>query len=424
MAVRLSSLPILAGLDRSRWNAVVDWLAVGVAISLPVSTSATSVLVALWILAVLPTLDGAAVRREVANPAAYLPVLLWLLAAIGMLWADVSFADRLGGLSKFHRLLVIPLLLIHFRRSERGIWAIYGFLAASVAVLVVSWGLAIIPGLTWRGKDFGVPTKDYIFQAMNFLICAFGLLGYAGDAGRTQRWRSALIAVALALLFLANIFFVVTSRTALLVIPVLLLWLGWREFRWKGLIGAILAGVVVAAGTWFESPYLHRRLTTSIQEFDDYRASDAPNSTGLHLEFLRKSLSFVETAPIVGHGTGSITEQFRQSEHGRNSASSAYADNPHNQIFAVAIQLGLVGTVVLLAMWLAHLLLFAGGGGLTAWIGTIIVVQNVVSSLFNSHLFDFTSGWLYVFGVGIVGGMMLRARDAGATSAARPALVS
>jgi O-antigen ligase len=424
MAVRLSSLPILAGLDRSRWNAVVDWLAVGVAISLPVSTSATSVLVALWILAVLPTLDSAAVRREVANPAAYLPVLLWLLAAIGMLWADVSFADRLGGLSKFHRLLVIPLLLIHFRRSERGIWAIYGFLAASVAVLVVSWGLAIIPGLTWRGKDFGVPTKDYIFQAMNFLICAFGLLGYAGDAGRTQRWRSALIAVALALLFLANIFFVVTSRTALLVIPVLLLWLGWREFRWKGLIGAILAGVVVAAGTWFESPYLHRRLTTSIQEFDDYRASDAPNSTGLHLEFLRKSLSFVETAPIVGHGTGSITEQFRQSEHGRNSASSAYADNPHNQIFAVAIQLGLVGTVVLLAMWLAHLLLFAGGGGLTAWIGTIIVVQNVVSSLFNSHLFDFTSGWLYVFGVGIVGGMMLRARDAGATSAARPALVS
>ena len=423
MAVRLSSLPMFAGLDRSRWQAVVDWLAVGVAISLPWSTSATSILVALWILAVLPTFDTAAVRRELSNPAAYLPVLLWLLAAVGMLWADVSFADRLGGLSKFHRLLVIPLLLIHFRRSERGIWAIYGFLAASIAVLVVSWGLAIIPGLTWRGKDFGVPTKDYIFQAMNFLICAFGLLGYAGDVGRTQRWRSALIAAALALLFLANIFFVVTSRTALLVIPVLLLWLGWREFRWKGLIGAVLAGVVLAAATWFESPYLHQRLTASVQELDDYRTSDAPNSTGLHLEFLRKSLSFVETAPVIGHGTGSITEQFRQSEHGHNSASSVYADNPHNQIFAVAIQLGLIGTVVLLAMWLAHLLLFAGGG-LTAWIGTIVVVQNVVSSLFNSHLFDFTSGWLYVFGVGIVGGMMLRARDAGATNAARPALVS
>jgi hypothetical protein len=35
-------------------------------------------------------------------------------------------------------------------------------------------------------------------------------------------------------------------------------------------------------------------------------------------------------------------------------------------------------------------------------------VQNVVSSLFNSHLFDFTQGWLYVIGVGIAGGMVLR----------------
>ena len=38
----------------------------------------------------------------------------------------------------------------------------------------------------------------------------------------------------------------------------------------------------------------------------------------------------------------------------------------------------------------------------------MVVVENVVSSLFNSHLFDFASGWLYVFGVGVVGGMVLR----------------
>ena len=39
-------------------------------------------------------------------------------------------------------------------------------------------------------------------------------------------------------------------------------------------------------------------------------------------------------------------------------------------------------------------------------------IDNVVSSLFNSHLFDFGEGWLYVFGVGLTGGMMLRAADA------------
>ena len=39
------------------------------------------------------------------------------------------------------------------------------------------------------------------------------------------------------------------------------------------------------------------------------------------------------------------------------------------------------------------------------------MTYNVVSSLFNSHLFDFGEGWLYVFGVGLTGGMMLRAAD-------------
>jgi len=121
----------------------------------------------------------------------------------------------------------------------------------------------------------------------------------------------------------------------------------------------------------------------------------------------------VETAPIVGHGTGSIPDQFRQSETGHDSASAFHSQNPHNQFFAVAIQLGLIGTAVLIAMWIAHLLLFTGGSGLVAWIGMIVVVQNIVSSLFNSHLFDFTAGWLYVFGVGVVGGMVLRQKDLG-----------
>jgi len=59
-------------------------------------------------------------------------------------------------------------------------------------------------------------------------------------------------------------------------------------------------------------------------------------------------------------------------------------------------------------MWLNHLLLFTGRT-LAAWIGLVVVVQNVVSSLLNSHLFDFHEGWIYVLGIGIAGGMSLRA---------------
>ena len=100
---------------------------------------------------------------------------------------------------------------------------------------------------------------------------------------------------------------------------------------------------------------------------------------------------------------------------GKIGSAEWVANNPHNQTFAVAIQLGLVGAAVLWAMWIAHLLLFRGGG-LAAWIGLVVVVQNIVGSLFNSHLFDFVQGWIYVLGVGVAGGMVLKQRAAQRTA--------
>jgi O-antigen ligase len=406
----MTAVSIPSGVDRLRRVQAADWLAIAVAVTLPWSTTATGILIALWLIVILVTLDVASLRRELKTAAGFLPVLLWLLAALGMLWADVSFTERLAGLGKFHRLLVIPLLLMQFRSSERGLWVLYGFLASVVALLFVSWGLTMTPGLPWRGvRNVGIPVKDYIFQSGSFVICAFALLGVAAELARMQRWGPAAGLVALALLFYANMFFVITSRTALLDIPVLLLLFGWREFGWKGLLGAASLAGAVGAMLWLGSPYMQERMTRSVQELQDYRASDAVNPTGLHIEFLRKSLGFVETAPIIGHGTGTIPEEFRKSAVGKTEAAAELSANPHNQVFAVGIQLGLVGVAVLLAMWIAQFLLFRTGG-LTAWFGTIVVVENIVSSSFNSHLFDFTAGWLYVFGVGVIGGMVLRQR--------------
>jgi hypothetical protein len=86
------------------------------------------------------------------------------------------------------------------------------------------------------------------------------------------------------------------------------------------------------------------------------------------------------------------------------------SENPHNQTFGVAIQLGLVGAMALFAMWISHFLLFRGDG-MATWIGLIVVTENVVGSLFNSHLFDFTQGWSYVVGVGVAAGVAFKHRD-------------
>lgn len=415
----MTTMTILRGgaLDRRALERLADWLAVAVAVSLPWSTSATGILVVLWLLAVLPTLDIAAIARELATPAGGLPVLLCALGAFGLFWADVSWSERFSGFNSFLRFLAIPLLFAQFHRSEHGMRVLVGFLLSVTLLLLYSWLLVLFPALPWEGNQPGVPVKDYILQGEEFLICAVMLLAIAFDAARLRRWGAVAGLVALAVLFLADIVFVSTGRTVLLVAPVLFLMLGWRQYRWRGLIGAAIL-FVVAGGIAAKAPYLHQRLAQSISELRAYESRDALNSTSQHLAFLQESLSIVATAPVIGHGTGSIGEQFHNVTVGQTGPGAVGSVNPHNQILAVAIQLGLVGAAVLVAMWIAHFMLFRGVG-LTAWIGLVVVAQNVVASAFNSHLFDFTQAWLYIFGVGVAGGMAMRERDGG--TGGRPA---
>jgi hypothetical protein len=147
----------------------------------------------------------------------------------------------------------------------------------------------------------------------------------------------------------------------------------------------------------------------SIDELREYSATNKATSVGQHVAFLKESLTIIYSAPVIGHGTGSIPNEFRQVTAGASGAAAVVTVNPHNQTLAVAIQLGLLGAVVLWSMWMAHLRLF-GGEGVIAWIGTIIVSENIVSSVVHSHLFDSAHGWLYVFGVGVLGGVALRQR--------------
>jgi O-antigen ligase len=96
--------------------------------------------------------------------------------------------------------------------------------------------------------------------------------------------------------------------------------------------------------------------------------------------------------------------------------------NPHNQLMFVAIEWGVLGCALLLWLWYQHLRHFRGAG-VVAWIGTLVVVQNVLSSTLNSHIFDFTEGWMYVLGVGVAAGAMLRSSEGSPRSADQAARV-
>ncbi len=390
----------------------VDLLAVLTAVALPWSTTAVAWLLGFWLASLIPlspTLQARSFLRLLASPVCRWPLALLALAMVGTLWAEGPWPERFHAISPLVKFAVIPFLLYHFERSRRGAWVLLGFLISCALLMGLSWIVMFAPELKLTAtKNAGVPVKNYIDQSQEFALCMVALTPFVVTLFRQGRRLAAAACAALVLGFFANMAFVVSARAALIYVPVLLLVFAFLHLSRRG--SALLFAGLVAAGTlvWFTSPYWRGRIADIATEYQDYR-ENIPASTGRRLEYWQKSLRFFAEAPLIGHGTGSTRVLFERDAVGQTGLAAEVTANPHNQTLNVAVQWGLLGVAMLYAMWLAHLLLFRGAG-LANWIGLLVVIQNFVSSLFNSHLFDFVEGWMYVLGVGIAGGMSLRAR--------------
>jgi O-antigen ligase len=419
MSSTVQSAPWIQGIrahidPRSRlWLLTVDLYPAIVAFVLPWSTSAVSIMVVLWLAAVLPTIRPRAFVASLARPESLLPVIFFALAVIGMLWASDSWSVRLLGLHPVAKLLVIPVLLYHFSRSRRSHWVLIAFLASCALLMGFSWLIYFVPALKFAATENpGVPVKNYVDQSQELALCLFAVAPLLLASLETKRWSAAAGWGALLLGFLCNMIFVVVARTAAVYIPVLLALFAARYFRPKAAIGFVVAAAAIVVLLGVASPYARFRVQWISHEANLRAHTDLATSDGQRMAYWRTSIRSIEEAPVIGHGTGSTKQLFDEEAAGRTGEWGNQIRNPHNQTLYVAIQWGILGCIVLYAMWYFHLALFFERS-FAAWVGLVVVVQNFVSSLVNSHLFDFHEGWIYVLGVGVAGGMVAAARRDG-----------
>lgn len=400
--------------DQALWTTIADVFAILTALSLPWSTSLVAIFVLCWLGAVAWVMDWPAYGRLLTQPICYLPFALVGLALIGTLWSDAASSTRLQAVSPTLKLLVLPGLFYHFERSSRGMWVFAAFLASCALLMVMSWVVAYDPSLSLKGAQSdarGVFVKNYIDQSQEFALCAIALIYPSLQFARSGKSGLSLLVALLAAGFIGTMAFIVVSRSAIVTIPIMLAAVALVHMRLRTTL--IIIGVMIAlvGVLWMTTTDLRWGPKKLLRDYEVYKTERSVTSVGLRLEFWKKSLQFFSQAPVIGHGTGSLRPLFeRAATDYVESTQNGVISNPHNQTLNVAVQWGTIGVILLYAMWLAHLLLFRGQG-LVAWIGLLVVVQNMFTSLFNSHLFDFHEGWMYVLGVGVAGGMTLAARQ-------------
>lgn len=401
--------------DPAAWITTSDIFIILIALSLPWSTSLVAIFAVAALVTMVPFFDAKAFLQSLKRPVSVLPVALFALALVGTLWSDAPWGARLYAVGPTAKLLMLPVLFYHFERSARGLWVFVAFLVSCTLLMAMSWIVAFYPGLSLKTFDpqRGIFVKNYIDQSQEFALCAVALAYPVITLLRARRIWPALLFGAIALSLVVNMAFVIVSRTAMVTMPIMLAVFALLHLRWRTNVIISCAVMALAALAWVASPQLRWTTETFFRDYQLYKEKNIPTSIGLRLEYWQKSLRLFAEAPVIGHGTGSTRGLFEQAAVGQSGAAADVVGNPHNQTLNIAVQWGAIGITMLYAMWLLHLLLFRGDG-LVAWIGLLVVVQNIFTSLFNSHLFDFHEGWMYVLGVGVAGGMVLKgdAREA------------
>ncbi|TMK02968.1 MAG: ligase, partial [Alphaproteobacteria bacterium] len=205
------------------WAIAADIFVILIAVALPWSTTLVAIFAAASVIAMAPFLDLKSFLQSLKRPICALPIALFALAVVGTLWSNAPWATRLYAIGPTTKLLMLPLLFYHFERSTRGVQVFVAFLASCVLLLAMSWIVVFDPRLALKPEAaYGVPVKNYIDQSQEFALCAVALAFPIVTLLRTNRIMQALLLSAIALSFVANMAFVVVSRTALVTMPIML----------------------------------------------------------------------------------------------------------------------------------------------------------------------------------------------------------
>lgn len=323
------------------------------------------------------------------NLVALMFIIFFALFLIGLSYTTVQWPLALHTLTKYSKFLLGFFLFSTFRHEKTAYFALFAFLLASSLTLIFSlikyfghWGL-----LHRFASDSGV-FKDHIFTGFLLAFTSYCFALFAFSMKNTWRWLFA----ALFLLAVYDVLFINISRSGYVVLFSLLLLLASQLFAWKGLLAGVLISIFLCGGLLFLPANFKERFNLMHSEITQYKHGSFDTSVGLRLEFYHNSVKLLKEHPWIGTGTGSFAQDYLAVTPDKQFATR----NPHNEYLNIAVQFGLLGLVILLAMFIVHAWISFRLQGLRQYFAQAVLVSIAVGALFNSWLMDATQGCFYV----------------------------
>ena len=346
---------------------------------------------------------SAAVQRDPAlRPLTIVVLLACGYMALSAFWSTVPGDSAWLAWTRHARLLTIPVVCYLIATSGRGLVVLRAFTLGQVFVVLSAWLLVVgvrAPWVTANSADttyavFG----SYLEQSISQSVLA-AILWFQRDVifGPRGRWIAVVLALATLLLTLGFLQGRSGHLVALGLVSLACLHAVPRRWRWTTLAVPFVAFAVLSGA----SDHFRNRMALVVHEVQAYAQTGATNSSsGERLAFWGASAQAIAQRPLLGSGAGSWNHEYLRI--GGQNVPQPTADNPHQLFLLWAVEGGLLGLALLLAVF----------GSLWAYSMRLeprdahtlqaIALALAISGMFNSMIFGIGMGDFFCVGLGIL----------------------
>lgn len=361
----------------------------GMAVSMPISRAMFNLSAAMMIIGWLGSGDWRGKFQAIAaSKVAIASIAFFALCALSLSWTAKIGPDQWNALRGYSRLLYIPVMISLvtvsvWRRRAWNAW-VAGMLFTCLVYLLDIW--FEIPGTQSYGTHTAGMGVFYHHIAQGMVLSFLGAYALHRGWGYAQqpRWRWFWWAVAG--VTAAGLLTVGQSRTGQLSLVVayaaVALSHASGRTRFLGLIIVAIASMALVAA----SPNTQERMALGWKEAASFQQDGERTSVGARLKAWEFSWQQIRQAPWLGHGIGTYREKAYANFEGSPICQLGVCEQPHNQFFMTAVEIGVIGIGLLIAWILApaYSLYRSQGPRLPLVLGYTLIL--IITAFFDSSL--------------------------------------
>ena len=332
------------------------------------------------------------------------------LFAASMAWTSGSQVEAVNSLSKYGKLLIIPIFCVLIKNRKEALMALASFAVGQIFLIISAWMLFIKIPVPWAlsqsSLSHNVVFSSYLDEGlMSAVVAAVSWHLKTLLPGRNGRY----CAMAVCVLARGPVFFLRQGRSAhiaaILLLTLAVMWQMPRKYR---LIVVILP-FLLATVLYVSSAKVQSRLdslNSEVQTFSFRQGVDvnSGNSSGIRLHFWHRALQSIVEHPLVGSGAGSWSKEFNRLERMANPAHGDIQPlgNPHQEYLLWGVQLGVPGILLLLALMLSIWKDTLTMDTPTARATQSALLALAIACLFNSSIYDAQIGDFFCVVLGLL----------------------